>query len=104
VAGARRYFPALDLVGTPRLDVTMPSAARAPDVSWVEPLGLRPAAEGEAVLLAVHAVHFPGARGERAGGRRWADRVECLLDLHEARLESQALDFLRHCTETAPTQ
>ena len=27
-------------------------------------------------------------------GVRWADEVECLLDLHEARLESQALEFL----------
>jgi hypothetical protein len=103
VAGARHYFPALDLIGTPRLDVTMPCTSRQPDVSWVEPLGLRPAMEGEAVMLAVHAVHFPGARCEKSGGRRWADRVECLLDLHDARLEAQALDFLRHCTETTST-
>jgi hypothetical protein len=27
-------------------------------------------------------------------GLPWADPVECLLDLHEARLESQALEFL----------
>jgi hypothetical protein len=26
-------------------------------------------------------------------GLPWADPVECLLDLHEARLESQALEF-----------
>ncbi len=27
-------------------------------------------------------------------GLQWADPVECLLDLHEGRLESQALEFL----------
>jgi len=26
----------------------------------------------------------------------WADPVECLLDLHEMRLESQAKEFLQH--------
>ena len=98
VTGARRYFPALDLVGTPRLDVSMPATGRQPDISWTADLGLRPAADGEAVLLAVHAVHFPGARGEKSVGRRWADPVECLLDLHEARLESQALEFLTFFT------
>ena len=94
VPGARHYFPALDLVGTPRLDVTMPAAGRRADTAWTAEVGLRPAAEGEPVLLAVHAVHFPGARCEKSGGRRWADPVECLLDLHESRLENQAKDFV----------
>jgi hypothetical protein len=31
-------------------------------------------------------------------GMVWADEVECLLDLHEARLESQALEFLELLT------
>jgi len=30
----------------------------------------------------------------------WADPVECLLDLHEARLESQALEFLQSFSAT----
>ncbi len=28
------------------------------------------------------------------GGVTWADPVECLLDLYEARLDSQAFEFL----------
>jgi hypothetical protein len=99
VWGAKHYHPDLDLVGSPRLDISLHCPAKGVDLSFVERLD--PALEkttrrDESAALAVHivrrAVSFfhPGE-----GGIVWADPVECLLDLHEARLESQAREFLK---------
>ena len=97
VLGARHYLPGLDLVGTPRLDLVVP--AMRPDGSHdflrkLDP-ALKPAKRGEPARVFVHTLCRPVTFFQRGDdGIVWADEVECLLDLHEARLESQALEFL----------
>jgi hypothetical protein len=98
VLGAKHYQPSLDLIGNPRLDLSIHSGRKAVDLSFVERLD--PALEratwrDKSPTLVIHAIR----RGKSLfqpgdDGLPWADPVECLLDLHEARLESQALEFL----------
>ncbi len=105
VLGARRYQPGLDLVGTPRLDLilhrnnhtpTRPGKLADPAaiLRKLDP-ALKPAASGEPCQVVVHTLfRTEPFFSALENGVRWADEVECLLDLHEARLESQALEFL----------
>ena len=98
VLGAKHYQPALDLVGNPRLDLTLHSGRQAADLSWVERLdpGLeRTVRRGESPTLVIHTLRRAESLFQSGtDGLPWADPVECLLDLHEASLESQALEFL----------
>lgn len=102
VFGASHYQPSLDLVGNPRLDLSVRSAGKVVDLSFVEQLD--PALEkttqrDQAPILVVHTIRRAASLFQPAkGGLQWADPVECLLDLHEARLESQALEFLNSFT------
>ena len=99
VPGAKRLFPSLDLVGTPRLDLTVQSRRREPDLGFLRQLdpALRPAERDEPARLVIHVLHQPVVFFESAAdGTLWADPVECLLDLHELRLEAQAAAFLSH--------
>ena len=94
VAGARHYFPGLDLIGLPRLDLCIHARTAQPDLGFVRSLdpGLeRASSKGVSGPLVVHFLHHKTSMFEDG----WADPVECLLDLHEMRLESQALQFLR---------
>jgi hypothetical protein len=96
VLGAKHYHPFLDLVGNPRLDLSIHSGRKAADLSFVKRLdpGLeKTVRRDEPPALVIHTIR----RAEslfQSGEVPWADPVECLLDLHEARLESQALEFL----------
>jgi hypothetical protein len=98
VLGAKHYQPALDLVGNPRLDLSVHSGRKNADLSFVNRLdpGLeRTVRRDESPSLVIHTIRRAESLfqpGEE--GLPWADPVECLLDLHEARLESQALEFL----------
>jgi hypothetical protein len=106
VLGARRLYPALDLIGTPRLDLTIHCRAREPDIGFLRQLdpALKPAAREEPARLVIHLLRYPHRFSETdADGILWADPVECLLDLHEMRLESQALEFLQALTPKAGT-
>ncbi|MCB1224905.1 MAG: hypothetical protein KDK99_03750 [Verrucomicrobiales bacterium] len=101
VPGARRLHPSLDLIGTPRLDLTLHDRARQPDIGFLRQLdpALIPAVRGEPARLVIHALRYPHRFSETdANGILWADPVECLLDLHEMRLEPQALEFLQALT------
>ena len=101
VLGARHYVPQLDLVGTPRLDVTIHRDQTNESIAkWVRRLdpGLVPAEPGESVYLAVHTLSMPRNYFTTGAGMVWADEVDCLLDLHEARLEQQALELLDSLT------
>jgi hypothetical protein len=99
VLGARHFYPGLDLVGIPRLDLSQHCPGKRVDLGFIDKLDpalkrvhdpLQPA------TVAVHIVrHADPFFESRKGGLHWADPVECLLDLHEMRLESQAADFLR---------
>ena len=106
VLGARRLYPALDLIGTPRLDLTLHCRARQPDIGFLRQLdpALKPAAGEEPARLVIHLLRYPHRFSETdADGILWADPVECLLDLHEMRLESQALEFLQALTPKGGT-
>ncbi len=101
VLGAQRLYPALDLVGTTRLDLTLHCQTGQPDTRFLRQLdpALKSAENGEPARLVIHVLRYPHRFSEAdAGGILWADPVECLLDLHEMRLDSQALDFLRVLT------
>lgn len=98
VLGARHYLPGLDLIGTPRLDLVLHSHRPGGERDIVRRLdpALKPAKRGEPIRLAIHALHRPASFFEKDGqGDRYADEVECLLDLHDARLEALALEFLQ---------
>jgi hypothetical protein len=98
VLGAKFYNPSLDLVGNPRLDLSVHSGRKSADLSFVERLdpGLeRTVRRDESPSLVIHAIRRAESLFQPGeDGLSWADPVECLLDLHEARLESQALEFL----------
>jgi hypothetical protein len=98
VLGAKHYQPSLDLVGNPRLDLSIHSGRKTADLSFVERLdpGLeKTVRRDESPTLVIHAIRRAESLFQPgADGLPWADPLECLLDLHEMRLESQALEFL----------
>ncbi len=99
VWGAKHYLPSLDLIGNPRLDLSIHSWRQAADLSFVERLdpALERATQRDASpTLVIHTIRRAKSLFQPADGALpWADPVECLLDLHEARLEPQALEFLK---------
>lgn len=101
---ARHYFPALDLVGTPRLDLSLHCPGKHLNTDFIRELdpALKPVTDPlQPASVVVHAVrHAEPLFAVRKGGLAWADPVECLLDLHEARLEAQARQFLVHLQST----
>jgi len=97
VLGARHYLPGLDLVGTPRLDLIVHARRMGRKPTFLRRLdpALKPAERGEPCQVVVHTLFRPEPFfSQPEDGIRWADEIECLLDLHEARLEPQALEFL----------
>ena len=98
VLGAKHYFPDLDLVGTPRLDISLHARDHRVDLDFIEKLdpALRRVRDPlEPASVVVHTIyHANSLFVPRDGGLQWADPVECLLDLHDARLETQAGQFL----------
>lgn len=99
VEGARHWAPNLDLLGLPRLDLTMHCPTGSPDLSFVRKLdpALVPATDRDSSSsLAIHLLH----RKASYFAERFADPVECLLDLLEMRLEAQARQLLRSFTST----
>ncbi len=98
VMGAMHYLPRLDLMGNPRLDLSVHCPGKAADLSFIErldPALARVDRRDDPASLVVHLVRRREAFFEPGkDGLNWADPVECLLDLHEARLEPQAREFL----------
>ena len=101
IEGARHFHSGIDLIGLPRLDLSLHCPSGHADLSFIEQLdpGLkRTEKRDEPASVVVHLVRRIDPLFEAgAKGMLWADPVECLLDLHEARLESQAkelIDFL----------
>ena len=98
--GARGHYPDLDLLGAPRLDLTIHCPGGLLDTDFIKRLdpALAPATgshEPPAVVLHVLRRKVAYFASSPDGGY-WADPVECLLDLHEARLEPQAKEFFDH--------
>jgi hypothetical protein len=106
VHGAQFHYSDLDLVGNPQLVLSVHCAARNADLRFVERLDpalqhIRSPQEPSHLIL-----HFI-RRSEpyfvsKHDGLNISDPVECLLDLHEARLEPQAMSLLNHLTRTTP--
>ncbi len=98
VYGAKFHNPGFDLVGSPRLDITQSRSRGGADLAFVKELD--PALEltedsSVPATLVVHVDRSPNPQFAVAtSGRIYADPIECLLDLHEARLEVQAAEFL----------
>ena len=108
VPGARHYCPNLDLVGTPRLDISIHCPRGQPDLGFVErldPALQRADDPREPAQLALHVVrHADSLFVPREGGLAWADPVECLLDLHDARLEvRRRTNFSKRSNRVMPT-
>jgi hypothetical protein len=105
--GAAHYFPGIDLVGVPRLDLSQHGPGRHPDLGFIEKLD--PALKRvldplEPATVVVHQVrHAKPLFEPRKGGLQWADPVECLLDLHEAGLSAQTSQFLKALEKKRPT-
>lgn len=100
VHAARHYFPDLDLVGAPRLDLCLHMPR-----GYIEsrlPTQLDPALESVGFdsgnpALVIWPVYraismFDADREDQ--GLAWADPVSCLLALHDARLEAQAQELV----------
>jgi hypothetical protein len=83
-----------------RLDLTLHSPGGRADLSFVErldPALERSTGREEAVVLSVHVLRRHASLFDTTGeGLPWSDRVSTLLDLYDARLESQAAEFLEH--------
>lgn len=99
VLGAGRHVPRLDLVGAPRLDLSVHCYRKPYDLDFVKKLDPALKIEMDPLKpanLVTHAVrHADPMFLQRDGNLPIADPLECLLDLREARLEAQASQFLR---------
>lgn len=103
IIGTRHYLPGIDLVGTHRLDLTIrdTSVERIQGlVRRIDP-ALKPVESSEAPQVVIHRLFRPKTFFQSTEQGRVADETECLLDLHEARLEMQANELLEHLIERA---
>jgi len=98
VMGAKHHYPALDLSGSLRLDLTVHGASSA-DLTFVQRLdaALEPSQDmSERASVVVHFLTRNDSFFDiDEDGFVWADPLECMADLFDARLDSQADDMLR---------
>lgn len=100
VHAARHYFPDLDLVGSPRVDLCLHMPRGYSEYTLpaqldpaLAPAGYETANPALAIWPVYRAVSmFDADSGDR--GLAWADPVSCLLALHDARLEAQAQELV----------
>jgi hypothetical protein len=96
VLGAKHYYPQLDITSSPRLALTV--HGDNVNLDFVDQLdaGLqRSTNPDDTPQLVVHYLLRPQAFFEvDSEGTVWADPVECLADLFEARLNNQADEML----------
>ncbi|MBL9158415.1 MAG: hypothetical protein JNJ70_13135 [Verrucomicrobiales bacterium] len=108
VLGATHHFPGLDLVGSPRLDLSLHCPGKHMNLEFIKALdpALKPVSDPlQPAIVVVHAVrHADPLFAPREGGLAWADPVECLLDLHEAKLDMQAGQFRDYLESTRPAK
>lgn len=106
VLGARHFQPGLDLIGTPKLDLVIHSPQTRPSHDFLRRIdaALKPVEPGELPYVSIHTIYRPTSLFiTRENAPPWADEVECLLDLHAMRLESQAVEFIEHLTKKGGT-
>jgi len=96
VIGAKHYYPQLDITSSPRLDLSVHGDNINLDFVNQLDSGLqRSTNAADTAQLVVHYLLRPQAFFEVDGeGTVWADPVECLADLFEARLNTQADEML----------
>jgi len=102
VLAARHYLPGLDLTGTPRLDITIRAFSNLDDHAIAHQLdrALSEASDEEpAQLVATYNWQPEVFFTTDAKGNSWSDEVDCLLDLHDAKLEAQANELLTFFTK-----
>lgn len=96
--GARHWYPGIDLVGNPRLDLTVHCPANRLDLDFMkqlDPALSRSVNAHQPASVVIHVLRRADSMFEiDSTGVNWADPVECLLDLQEMHLEPQALEFL----------
>ena len=100
--GAKHYYPQLDLMSAPRLDLCVHSRGTHNDLEFVEHLDVALVRSKSSDAQPRVAIHFL-RRAEplfRRGdsGTLWADPIECLADLYEAGLDAQAMELQVHLT------
>ena len=107
VLGAKHYYPELNLVGAPRLDISLHSPGKRLNLEFInhlDPALKRVEDPFAPANVVVHAVrHADPQFAPRDGGLAWADPLECLFDLYEARLDLQAGQFLEALQRQRPT-
>jgi len=107
VLGAKHCDPYLDLVGTPSLALSVHCPGDRFNLDFVRRLdpALERSQDSQApARLTLHFLRRKEALFDRDDkGMIWADPVECLLDLHEARLEPQALEFIEFLSKRRAT-
>lgn len=100
VFAAKHYYPEIDLVGSPRLDVSIHAPDCTADPGWVarlDPALQKSDDSREPASIVLHFLRRRASLFEKgADGFSWTDPVETLLDLHEATLEPQALELLEY--------
>ncbi len=97
---AAHAFPEFNLIGNPRLDLTIHCPESSFDLSFIKE-SLDPALKraDPTVIGANVVLHFVRRRESlfiSSAGTQWADPVECLLDLADMRLVEQADQYYRH--------
>jgi hypothetical protein len=101
VIGARYYLPGIDLTGIHRLDLTVlkwDSSGIETMIRELDP-GLKKIERGTLPQVLVHNLTRAESLFNQGETFNIADEVECLLDLHEARLESPFSELLEHFKE-----
>ena len=97
VLGASHYYPKLDMVSAPRLDLSVHVRGKHADLEFVGQLdpGLeRVDVDDRPTPLVLHFVRRKESLFSKDDkGILWADPIECLADLQEARLDQQATEF-----------
>lgn len=98
IIGARHYLPGIDLIGIPRLDLNVHNWSAGKIDKFVQRLdpGLKRVESNDIPQVVVHNLRRPESLFIKVDNLLIADEVECLLDLHETHLESQALELLDH--------
>jgi hypothetical protein len=97
IIGTKHYFPGIDLLGIPRLDLTVQKWSNSKIENFVKSLdpGLKKVQPGQLPQIVIHNIHRNEPLFVNDGSMLFADELECLLDLHESRLEQQASELLQ---------
>lgn len=98
--GAQHHYPDVDVIGIPRLDLSIHCPDKYINLDFIEKLDPALKEETDREAPATVVLHLLRRKEsffkENPDGIAWADPVECILDLHEMRMEPQALGFLNY--------